>query len=205
MKIEVSELVRYSDAYVFCSVAVRGQMVITDPLLVVEVLSPSTSYSDRIEKLREYQATASIERYVILEQDMIAATVYLKRDDASTDSVLTGDSMLTMPEIEARISLAEVYRDVQLPPERLSRSEPIKLMCGVGLTRSGSRSRALVEQPATPLPGHRLLAGRRCRSDCGRHKRCRPASPAASILMRPPRAKGRPPGRVYRRVSMHPP
>ncbi len=44
--------------------------------MVFEVISPGTSRTDRIDKLREYQATASIQRYVILEQDSIGATVF---------------------------------------------------------------------------------------------------------------------------------
>jgi Uma2 family endonuclease len=82
---------------------------------VFEVLSTSTSRIDRIEQLREYQATPSIQRYVILEQDSIAATIYLKQDGAWTVSVLTGADLLTMPEIEAEIPLAEVYAEVDLP------------------------------------------------------------------------------------------
>jgi Uma2 family endonuclease len=84
---------------------------------VFEVLSPSTSRVDRIEKLREYQATPSIRRYVLLEQDAIAATVYLKREDTWTVSVVTGDAILTMPEIETEIPLADVYAEVELPPD----------------------------------------------------------------------------------------
>jgi Uma2 family endonuclease len=115
MKIEVAGRIRYPDAFVFCSDAFRGQTVITDPVIVFEVLSPSTSRIDRIEKLREYQATPSIRRYVLLEQDAIAATIYLKRDDTWIVSVVTGDTMLTMPEIDTEISLADIYRDVELP------------------------------------------------------------------------------------------
>ncbi len=117
LKIEVAGRIRYPDAFVFCSTATRDQTVITNPVVVFEVLSPSTSRTDRIEKLREYQATPSIHRYVILEQDAIAATVYLKREDTWTVSVVTGDAMLTMPEIEADISLANLYEDVELPAD----------------------------------------------------------------------------------------
>ena len=53
--------------------------VIRDPVVVFEVLSESTSRTDRIEKLREYGATPSIQRYIILEQDTIAATVYVRK------------------------------------------------------------------------------------------------------------------------------
>jgi len=117
LKIEVAGRIRYPDAFVFCSAATRDQTVIYDPVVVFEVLSPSTSHIDRIEKLREYQMTPSIQRYVILEQDAIAATIYLKQDTAWTVSVLTGDAMLTMPEIEAEIPLADIYSDVELPPQ----------------------------------------------------------------------------------------
>jgi Uma2 family endonuclease len=117
MKIEVAGRIRYPDAFVFCSGTTRGQTVITDPVVVFEVLSPSTSHIDRIEKLSEYQATPSIQRYVILEQDAVAATVYLKRDDVWTVSVVTGNGMLTMPEIETEISLADIYAEVDLAPD----------------------------------------------------------------------------------------
>jgi Uma2 family endonuclease len=80
-----------------------------------EVLSPFTSHIDRIEKLREYPATASIGRYVLLEQDAVAATVYLKQEATWTVSVLTDGEMLVMPEIEADIPLSAIYADVELP------------------------------------------------------------------------------------------
>jgi Uma2 family endonuclease len=117
LKIEVAGRIRYPDAFVFCSAAAPGQTVIRDPVVVFEVLSPSTSRIDRIEKLREYQSTPSIKRYVILEQDAIAATIYLKQGKAWTVSVLTEGAMLTMPEIAADIPLSEVYLDVEFPEQ----------------------------------------------------------------------------------------
>jgi Uma2 family endonuclease len=90
MKVEVAGRIRYPDAFVFCSCAARDQRVIRDPVVVFEVLSPSTSHIDRIEKLREYLAADSIRRYVILEPDAVAATVCLKQDGAWVVSILTG-------------------------------------------------------------------------------------------------------------------
>ena len=115
LKIEASGRIRYPDAFIFCSAARRHQTVIADPVVVFEVLSQSTSRIDRIEKLREYQATPSIRRYVILEQDAVAATVYLKQNDSWTVNVLTGDAALAMPEVNAEISLLAIYADVELP------------------------------------------------------------------------------------------
>lgn len=115
LKIEVAGRIRYPDAFIFCSAAKRDQTVIADPVVVFEVLSQSTSRIDRVEKLREHQATPSIRRYVLLEQDAVAATVYLKQDGAWTVSVLTGDAVLAMPEVETEIPLPAIYADVELP------------------------------------------------------------------------------------------
>jgi Uma2 family endonuclease len=117
MKIEVAGRIRYPDAFVFCSATTRGQTVVTDPVVVFEVLSPSTSHIDRIDKLGEYQAAPSIQRYVILEQDAIAATVYVKQGDTWTVTVVTGEAVLAMPEIEADIRLADIYAGVELAPD----------------------------------------------------------------------------------------
>ena len=43
------------------------------PWVIIEVLSPSTSATDRIVKNGEYQAMPSIQCYVILEQDRVAS------------------------------------------------------------------------------------------------------------------------------------
>lgn len=117
MKIEVAGRIRYPDAFVFCTAASRTQTVITDPVVVFEVISPSTSRTDRLEKLREYRNTPSIQRYVILEADAIAATVYTRQGPDFIVGVLTEDDALAMPEIEASIPLRSVYADVTLPTE----------------------------------------------------------------------------------------
>jgi Uma2 family endonuclease len=117
LKIEVMQRIRYPDAFVYCTPLQPGETVIRDPVVVFEVLSAGTSRTDRIEKLREYQATASIQRYVILEQDSIAATVFVRRGaDWLVNALTTGD-VLRMPEIEVEFPLADIYADVQVAME----------------------------------------------------------------------------------------
>ncbi len=117
MKIEAAGRIRYPDAFVFCSSASRTQTVIADPVVVFEVISPSTSRTDRLEKLREYRDTPSIQRYVILEADTIAATVYTRQGPDFIVGVLTEDDTLAMPEIEVSIPLRAVYADATLPTD----------------------------------------------------------------------------------------
>ncbi len=70
--------VRYPDGMIICPAADREATLVHDPVVVFEVPSPSTAREDRIVKAREYQATPSVRRYVMLEQDGIGATVYAR-------------------------------------------------------------------------------------------------------------------------------
>jgi Uma2 family endonuclease len=107
--------IRYPDAFVYCTSVPPGETVIREPVVVFEVLSPGTSRTDRIEKLREYQATPSIQRYVILEQDSIAAMVFTRHGDGWDVRPVTAGDDLAMPEIGVTLALADIYADVTLP------------------------------------------------------------------------------------------
>jgi Uma2 family endonuclease len=82
------------------------------------VLSPSTGRDDRIVKAREYQATPSVQRYVMLEQDAVGATVYARSGDAWTHEILVADSILVLPEIAVSLPLAELYEGVVFEAEQ---------------------------------------------------------------------------------------
>jgi Uma2 family endonuclease len=116
LKIEVAGRIRYPDAFVFCTPAPGNVTVIKDPVVVFEVLSPGTSRIDRFDKLREYRATKSIQRYVILEPDSIAATVYTRGGEDWIVHPLVAGDLLDMPEIEVVIALSDIYADVELGP-----------------------------------------------------------------------------------------
>jgi Uma2 family endonuclease len=114
LKIEVVGRIRYPDAFVVCTPVRPKETVVRDPVVVFEVLSESTSRTDRIEKLREYAATASIQRYVILEQDAMAAMVFVRKGTDLVAGTLTAGDTLAMPEIGLDLPLAEFYVGVEL-------------------------------------------------------------------------------------------
>jgi Uma2 family endonuclease len=117
LKIAAAGSIRYPDAFVVCSPVPRGTLVVTDPVIVFEVLSPSTSSTDRILKNREYRRTPSIRRYVILEQASQAATVYARAGDDWNAEVLIGAADLALPEIGITVPLSEVYEGIEFPPD----------------------------------------------------------------------------------------
>ena len=106
--------VRYPDGMVVCSPLDRTATVVYDPVVVFEILSPSAAANDRIGKAREYQATPSIRRYVMLEQDSIGATVYARAGGSWTHEILIADSILALPEIGVELPLAELYEGDRL-------------------------------------------------------------------------------------------
>ena len=94
---------------VVCSPVDPTAKVVHDPVVIFEVLSPSTAAKDRIVKAREYQATPSVKRYVMLEQERIGATVLARVQDGWRALVLKDEDTLDMPEIGLTIPLAEFY------------------------------------------------------------------------------------------------
>jgi hypothetical protein len=56
-----------------------------------------------------------IQRYVILEQDSVAATVFTRQGAAWDARALTAGESLAMPEIDVTLPLGDIYADVTLP------------------------------------------------------------------------------------------
>ena len=119
LKFQVAEgHVRYPDGMVVCSPVDRTATVVYDPVVVFEVLSPSTARDDRIVKAREYQATPSVRRYVMLEQDGVSATVYARSGETWTHEILIADSILSLPEIDVELRLVELYDGIVFETEQ---------------------------------------------------------------------------------------
>ena len=116
LKIQTAGSIRYPDTFVVCSPIPRGTLVVTDPVVVFEILSPSTSSIDHFEKNREYRATPSIQRYAILEQAQPAATVYSRMGDNWVADFLVAGDDLVLPEIGVSVPLLDLYQDVLFPP-----------------------------------------------------------------------------------------
>ena len=110
----VGDTVRYPDAVVSCTEAGNRDRLVSNPVVVFEVISPSSVRTDRITKLREYGAVPTIRRYVIIEPDAAAVTV-LSRDHENEPfraAGLTEDDTLSLPEIGIEIPVAAIYEGI---------------------------------------------------------------------------------------------
>ncbi len=115
LKIAVAGRVRYPDGFVVCSPVQADSTVVTEPVVIFEVLSESTSRTDLITKNDEYANTPSVKRYVMLAQDTIGGTMFERAGDDWVGRLLVADSVLRMPEIGVEFPLKELYEGVDLP------------------------------------------------------------------------------------------
>ncbi len=115
LKISVAGRIRYPDAYVYCTASPRGTLVVTEPVVVFEISSPSTAATDRIDKNREYRDTPSIKRYVMLEQERPGATVFTREGDDWVGHLVQRDAVLAMPEIGVELPMSELYEGITFP------------------------------------------------------------------------------------------
>jgi Uma2 family endonuclease len=119
LKVRTSEdHIRYPDGFITCTGGDNASTMVADPVVIFEVLSPSTAANDRIVKACEYQAMPSLQRYVMLEQDRIGATVYARSGETWTLEILAEDSVLALPEIGVALPLAELYEGLVFEPEQ---------------------------------------------------------------------------------------
>ena len=115
LKIMMAGSIRYPDAFVVCTPVPPQAKVVTDPVVVFEVLSESTANEDLVVKNAEYRATPSIQRYVILQQTHAGATMFARKGEDWVAEMVSGtDAALRSPEIGTGFPMAEIYADIDL-------------------------------------------------------------------------------------------
>lgn len=90
------------------------QDLITNPMLVVEVLSKSTARYDRGEKFILYQNLSSFKEYVLIDQHRAHAEIWFRiASDTWQKTVVMGlDQKLVMRSMSVEVELKDVYKRV---------------------------------------------------------------------------------------------
>jgi Uma2 family endonuclease len=112
MKVKIQtiqeSLFYYPDVMACCDPAEEDYFK-TKPVLVIEVLSPSTQRQDRHEKFQYYRALASLQEYVLVEQDFPRVELYRRRDDWRGEEILAGGEV-RLESVDIVLPLQEIYR-----------------------------------------------------------------------------------------------
>lgn len=110
---------RYADGSVVCGKVeverFNSNDLLLNPVLLWEVLSPSTEAYDRGDKFTYYKSIPSFREYVLIAQHRPHMTHYVKQPDDSWtyEEVNTLNDTLFLPSIGCTLALSAVYRDVE--------------------------------------------------------------------------------------------
>ena len=107
--------VRRPDIVVDCKSAPDPQSPAREPRVVIEVLSPSTMRFDRLTKAEEYKSHPSIDVVLLVASEAPSVIVWRRTGDHWTSELAEGfQSTVQLPEIDARLALADIYEDAGL-------------------------------------------------------------------------------------------
>ena len=91
-----------------------------NPIVLVEVLSPSTEAYDRGEKFEHYQQLTSLREYILVSQDEVRVERYRRQDTEwqPTEFRSLADVLL-LTSIDCELSLDDIYRRVEFRENQL--------------------------------------------------------------------------------------
>jgi Uma2 family endonuclease len=124
LRLAESDDLSYPDVFVTGTDADRARrQVKEDPVLIAEVLSPSTEASDRGDKFAAYRRLAGLKTVLFLSQDRAHVECFTRGEDGRwVLSEASGETArLALPDFE--LALADLYRD--LPDAEPSDPAPI--------------------------------------------------------------------------------
>lgn len=87
---------------------------ITNPSLIIEVLSESTEGYDRGDKFQAYRTIESLQEYVLISQDKLLIEIFTRRDDGWHLTEAKGlDDTIHLQTLSYELALADVYAKVK--------------------------------------------------------------------------------------------
>ena len=90
--------------------------ILLNPIVVVEVLSPSTEAYDRGDKFAHYRQLECLQEYILVSQDKVRVDHYVRQ---ATQWILTDfqvlDQHLPLTSIQCELPLQEIYENVPFP------------------------------------------------------------------------------------------
>jgi Uma2 family endonuclease len=100
-----------ADIVVSCTPVTPGTAVIPDPVVVIEVLSPSTVEHDRGGKLFDYRRIPSVQEIALVASEQRHVEIWRRRGAKWEVEDLIGDAALKLEAVGVEIPFAALYAD----------------------------------------------------------------------------------------------
>jgi Uma2 family endonuclease len=126
MKVKIppafADVYYYPDVLVACDPTDNARYFRERPSVIIEVLSPETERTDRREKAIAYRQIPTVEAYVLVEQERVAATILRRTEPGWQSDVVEGPgSILKLPGIGVEIPLERIYERTTVSRSKVSR------------------------------------------------------------------------------------
>ncbi len=112
---------RYGDVSALCGTPqfekIGGVDVLTNPALIIEVLSTSTEAYDRGDKFTNYKSIPTLSEYLLIAQHRPHVSQFIKQPDSSWLNLEFNalEDALKVVTLECELKLSEIYQDVTFP------------------------------------------------------------------------------------------
>ncbi len=113
VRVSATGLATYPDAAVICGPASHDPMSpthVTNPSVLIEVLSTSTADYDRGEKREHYQRIDALREYVLIEQVQRVVEVFARSADGTwSHQIYRSGAMVRVPSLSVSFAVDEIY------------------------------------------------------------------------------------------------
>lgn len=111
MKVKVANDFFYPDVMVVCQNSDDSDYYKQSPVIIVEVLSPSTRKFDKTAKRLKYQNIPTLEEYVLIDQTIAEIEVFRKKEHWQSFYYYLGDA-ITFESLGVTVLVEDIYYQV---------------------------------------------------------------------------------------------
>jgi Uma2 family endonuclease len=116
MKVQIADdAILYPDVFVTCDRDdLATEMIFRAPIVVIEVLSPSTQAYDRSQKFALYRRIGSLREYVLVDPDTRRVESFRRNDQGQwVLHDMSDEGALALPSIDVQVPKAELFAGLE--------------------------------------------------------------------------------------------
>ena len=107
-----------ADIAATCAPRAFRRQYMQDPILLIEILSPSTERHDRRIKVPAYQRIASVQEILLIDSESRYAELHRRHGEQWIIQIIIGDAgIISLASVSIEISMSELYEGFVFPEE----------------------------------------------------------------------------------------
>ena len=104
----------------------RAKRILHAPVLLIEILSPSTAEYDRGRKFNQYKQLPSLQHYLLVSQTSWLVEWYRREPNNiwSFTVLVEAEDALVIPDLNINLTVVEIYEGTNVAPLKIVAEEP---------------------------------------------------------------------------------